>query len=172
MSTVAVSQTPDWMARTLRNGGALRMTTRPSLDAPGSRFQLDIPPSPSAIDTVLTACGMDLQDPRDAQMGWATLREELRNVEWERRPAPNYPLDAQQLHLREGFARLSCYANANGSLSDCRIESESTPGAGFGGAALASMRDARITPGSAAPLHGEDRRLLTFVVRFQMVGGG
>ena len=167
-ATVAVSQAPDWLARTLRRGGALRMTARAAADAQGSQYRLDIPPSPSAINEVLAACRMPLDDPRDADMASAFDRTLLEGVEWRQRPAPEFPQQAQTAGVREGSARLSCYVQADGRMADCRIESESTPGVGFGPSALASMRGARLKPGSAPPRPDGSPPLVSFMIRFRL----
>jgi TonB family protein len=167
-STVAVSQAPDWLARTLRHGGALRMTARASADAPGSQYRLDIPPSPNAINEVLAACRMPLEDARDADMASAFDRSLLRGVEWRQRPAPEFPQQAMTAGLRDGMARLSCYVQPDGGFADCRIESESTPGVGFGPSAMASMRRARLKPGSAPPRPDGSPPLVSFTILFRL----
>ncbi|NJC41695.1 TonB family protein [Brevundimonas alba] len=43
---------------------------------------------------------------------------------------------------------LECTARANGLVENCKVLGETHPGLGFGDAALALMRDARVEPGS------------------------
>ncbi|RZJ96939.1 MAG: TonB family protein [Brevundimonas sp.] len=167
-STVAVSQAPDWLARTLRHGGSLRMTARAALDAPGSQYRLDIPPSPNAINEVLEACRMPLEDPRDVDMASAFDRSLLEGLEWRQRPAPKFPQQAMIAGAREGMARLSCCVQPTGRVTDCRIESESTPGIGFGPSAMASMRGARLKPGSPSPHPDGSPPLVSFTIRFRL----
>ena len=42
---------------------------------------------------------------------------------------------------------LECTARANGKVENCQILGETHPGLGFGDAAVALMRDARVEPG-------------------------
>lgn len=42
---------------------------------------------------------------------------------------------------------LECTARANGRVENCQVLGETHPGLGFGDAALALMRDARVEPG-------------------------
>lgn len=166
-STVAVSQAPDWVARTLRNGGPLRITARAAVDAPGTRYRLDIPPSPNAINQVLEACQMPLEDPRDAQMADAFDRAMFGALEWQRRPVPEFPQQAIVAGINEGSARLSCFVQPDGTMANCRTESESTPGVGFGPSALASMRRARLKAGSPPPRPDGSSPLVSFMIRFR-----
>jgi TonB family protein len=42
---------------------------------------------------------------------------------------------------------LECTARADGRVEDCQVLDETHPGMGFGAAAIALMRDARVDPG-------------------------
>ena len=42
---------------------------------------------------------------------------------------------------------LECTARANGKVENCQVLGETHPGLGFGDAAVALMRDARVEPG-------------------------
>ncbi|HST92832.1 MAG TPA: TonB family protein, partial [Brevundimonas sp.] len=42
---------------------------------------------------------------------------------------------------------LECTARADGRVDGCRVLGETHPGMGFGEAAIALMRDARVDPG-------------------------
>lgn len=42
---------------------------------------------------------------------------------------------------------LECRARSNGRVEDCHVLAETHPGLGFGEAAIALMRDARVAPG-------------------------
>lgn len=42
---------------------------------------------------------------------------------------------------------LECTARSNGRVEDCHVLAETHPGLGFGEAAVALMRDARVAPG-------------------------
>ncbi|WP_439471886.1 TonB family protein [Brevundimonas sp.] len=65
---------------------------------------------------------------------------------WSRAPQPDFPERASSRGIESGRVTLNCLANANGSVSDCNIVSEDPAGAGFGQAALAAARRARLSP--------------------------
>jgi TonB family protein len=68
------------------------------------------------------------------------------NPSWSRAPAPDFPERAASQGILEGNVALSCNADASGSLSGCTINQEEPAGAGFGQAALAATRRARLSP--------------------------
>ena len=72
------------------------------------------------------------------------------NPDWELRPsgedlARDYPEEAMRRNL-EGRATISCTVTTYGDLSDCRVISETPPGAGFGEAALKLSEEFRMKP--------------------------
>lgn len=71
----------------------------------------------------------------------------ISNPSWARQPQPTYPDRALERGL-SGSADLSCTVNPNGSVSGCIIVSERPAGAGFGRAAMAAARSARLSPRS------------------------
>jgi len=70
----------------------------------------------------------------------------IRNPSWLRQPSIEYPERAQSRGIERGRVSLNCAVNPNGSMSDCQITSEEPSGAGFGQAALAGARRARVSP--------------------------
>ena len=70
----------------------------------------------------------------------------IRNPSWSRQPTVEYPERAQSRGIERGRVGVECLVNPNGSMSDCRITSEDPPGVGFGQAALAGARRARVSP--------------------------
>jgi TonB family protein len=73
------------------------------------------------------------------------------NPNWLRKPsgedmAHAYPERAQR-EERSGHAVISCKTNVGGYLTDCRVESESPAGYGFGAAALSMADEFKIAPG-------------------------
>lgn len=164
---IVASRFPAWHARMLRQGGSLRMLVRPAEDQPGREFRLDIPPSPGAIDTVLEACHKPLQEAGDAQMALIVDPAIAPELEWVRRPEPEYPQAALRAGVEQGSAQLLCRVLSNGRFSDCEVASEQPSGVGFGAAAVASMRGARLAPVSAVPPDGQTFRLTAPVLRFR-----
>ena len=61
---------------------------------------------------------------------------------------------------------LNCLVQPNGSMTDCRIESESPAGAGFGQAALSAARRGRVSPREVDGAATGAR--VTFTVRFRL----
>lgn len=49
--------------------------------------------------------------------------------------------------LSSVMVTLECTARTTGRVEDCRVLAETHPGLGFGDAAIALMRDARVAPG-------------------------
>ncbi|NJC40213.1 TonB family protein [Brevundimonas alba] len=85
---------------------------------------------------------------------------------WVRPPAPLYPALAQSRGIEQGDVRLRCEALASGDLGACEILSETPQGAGFGEAALAATRRARVRPYSIDGLPMDSK--MVFTVRFRM----
>ena len=65
---------------------------------------------------------------------------------WARQPAPLFPARAARQGIEAGQVSLLCQAFASGEIGDCEVLDESPADGGFAGAALASMRQARVTP--------------------------
>ena len=63
-----------------------------------------------------------------------------------RSPAAEFPERALSRGIERGRVSLDCLVNPNGSMTDCRVISEDPTGAGFGQAALAGARRARVSP--------------------------
>ena len=84
---------------------------------------------------------------------------------WSRQPAGEFPERALSRGIYSGTVVLSCTANPNGSLSGCSINSEDPSGAGFGQAALAGARRARLSPRTVDGAATGAR--VTFTTRFR-----
>lgn len=85
---------------------------------------------------------------------------------WARQPAPDYPARAARRGIEAGQVTLLCQTFASGEIGDCEVLHESPEDAGFATAALASMRQARVTPRrvDGSPEAGRIR----FTIRFQI----
>ena len=82
------------------------------------------------------------------------------NPSWERHPAPHFPQGgAENVNGAEVVA--NCAADAEGRVSDCRIESESPAGYGFGREVVASTSRARLATGRDAIPQGARIRFTT-----------
>lgn len=123
---------PGRLARLLRVGGDLDL--RLPAAAPGERrlrYRLPVPPSAASVDGVLSACSEPLTDEWD-------LRPRASNLDWARRPLPEYPQTAVAAGGPTGDVRVACIVPADGRLRDCRVVSETPAGVGFGQSALQS----------------------------------
>ncbi|CAN5316194.1 hypothetical protein BH10PSE2_BH10PSE2_30120 [soil metagenome] len=86
--------------------------------------------------------------------------EVITNPFWTVRPGGEYPQLAQDRGVESGAVQLECEGLASGQLGACEILSETPTGAGFGEAALAGTRQARLQPRSV------DGYQTDFTVRF------
>lgn len=146
--TGAFNHLPARFARRLREGGQLQIRVPGQRGAASVRYVLDLPPSATAVETVLTACGRPLEDRRDALLP-DMVREGVESVglQWVQRPRGEYPLSA---NLKWASVALTCIVQADGRLDDCIVESEHPGGYKFGEAAIRAARRGRVgaTPDS------------------------
>lgn len=153
---------PARLARQLRAGGELSVRLEPEDAADRSRlYRLPVPRSSSAVNTVLTACGAPLDEPRDL-----LARVPLNDLPtWLVQPVPEFPTAAMNSAGSSGSTvRLSCVISPDWGLTDCRVDADSNPGFGFGASAVRAAEQAKLAP----PADGTDTRgrLLRFTMRF------
>ena len=161
--TTAFNLLPARFARSLRLGGVLQVRARDE-NGRRMRYVMELPTSPSAIDQVLTSCGVPTIDPRDALLAAAgPITGSPTARDWTRRPRPNFPDGAR---VAWGTATLSCITAPAGDFGDCIVESEYPRGYGFGREALRSVTRARVTavPEEVGPL------ITVFTIRFRVEG--
>lgn len=85
---------------------------------------------------------------------------------WVRQPTPTYPVAPAAERAGQGEVVLNCASQPNGSLSDCRIVSETPKGAGFAQSAMEAATRARLAP---ATVNGEAaQRRVTFTTRYRL----
>lgn len=145
-----MSRRPATYIRGLAEGRSISLSVvRP--DAAPWIVDSPLPEDRGPIDAVLTACDTPLADPRDAleQASKASRGPERAPVSWSRQPTPNWPASTPQ-HIRQGSVVLTCITGQEGRLADCRAESESPLGAGFGREAVKAANAARLNPDSPA----------------------
>ena len=158
---------PAPLARRFRTGGDLQLRVAAHGDAPARRYVVSLPPSPAAIDRVLTTCGRPAVDPRDAlraseASAAPSTTADGSNPSWARLPRPEYPDRAVRAGL-SGMAVLSCMIEADGRTKECQVEVERPAGADFGREALLAARSARLTPRATGGF-------VTFTIRFNIPG--
>lgn len=133
--TGAFSDLPAPFARRLRDGGRLQIRVPATEGQPASRYVLDLPESPTAIEATLSACDRPLQNPHDREQD-GVVAESLAayNFRWERQPRPEFPTPAG---VEWATVAVSCVIlDEEGRVGDCIIESEHPAGYGFGNAAV------------------------------------
>lgn len=81
-----------------------------------------------------------------------------------------YPPQARKEHV-EGMVILNCQVTATGDLANCTILKESSPGAGFGQAALALVPKYRMNP-KASDGSSMEGATVALPVRFQITEEG
>lgn len=140
-----MSRRPAAFIRGLAEGQSVAM----SAPRPGASpwvLESFLPEDRAPIDAVLTACDTPLSDPRDAleQVWKASRGSEKPPVRWARQPTPNWPGGTAPQHIRQGSVVLTCITGEEGRLSDCRAESESPLGVGFGREAVKAANVARL----------------------------
>lgn len=152
---------PARLARQLRAGGDLDLRLDPEDPADRSRrYRLTVPASAAAVDAVLTACGQPLDEPRDllvrVNSGPETVWVDIGHVK--------FPDNAGAINAAPAAVRVSCVIADDWTLRDCRADTETAPGHGFGASAVAGITGARLGP----PADGTDLRgrLFRFTNRF------
>lgn len=164
-TSIALADAPARLARGLRKGGELNIVLpEGGENGRNLRYVMAVPESTAVLDGVLEECGRPLVDPHDALIpsGANSLPA---GINWRVRLRPEYPIGAA---YTGGLARLTCLTQPDGRLAECVVESEFPAGAGFGRAALESVRRGRVgivgDPEAPVPV-----ARTSFVVHFSMV---
>lgn len=151
---------PAAIAVQLQKGGRL------SLGIPDGertrRTAVDLPPSPSAIGRVFSACGLTGPSEGPEQPDG----ESLNGLRWRSVPQPTFP---SRTNAETGIAALSCTTDNAGAPRGCRVQSEFPEGGGFGRAAVVGAhRTGRVmlADGASGPVGG---RSIAFVVRYGLM---
>ena len=93
------------------------------------------------------------QEPRPAPPSAGA--QEAVEIDWVRRPMPEFPERAVRVRVREGEVRVRCTLTPAGRFADCEVTSESPARVGFGPAALSAIRGARFRPAAEGPQPGD-----------------
>lgn len=158
---IASPAEPERFARVLRAGAELDIRLEPV--ATGERpyrYRFPVPPSATSVDRVLSACSIPLVD------DWDLLPRGGAEVVWVRQPAPDFPELALHRGIESGSVRLGCIVAAGGTLDECRVQSESPAGVGFGSNAVRSAERARLgLPEDQGAAIG---KVISFTIRFRI----
>lgn len=162
-TTAAYSQRPARMARMARRGNGLAVRV-PATDWDQARvYQMALPGDPGGLDSVLGACGVPLDDPRDRLPIY--VRNDADPLGWAVQPAPVFPQGALDAGILSGRVTLSCLIGADARPQDCKVEMLSPSGRGFDTAALAAAASAQFDlPNDAASAVG---KLIVFQIAFR-----
>lgn len=156
------SPLPSLEARRWREGGEFRIEAADSTADGGKRvYEIDLPPSPSAINEVLSACGRPHADPHDAERAALPVSGLPAPLEWARRPPVQFPTGRT---YTRGYANVVCLTDQSGGLTDCRVETELPADGGFGEQALRGMSHGRVRAPAGADVGGRQ-----ISVRFNFV---
>ena len=155
----AISLVPAVYARALRAEGDFTVQVPARDGAPARRYILPIPAESSALDAVLEDCDVPLT--READL---TFDPSIPPVMWKTLPSPSWPHSAGGVN---GTVVLTCIGQPDGAVGECEIESEQPRVDGFGRAALAGMRSARLRVLPGGPT---EPRSFTFTMRFNLAG--
>ena len=162
-TTAAYSQRPARLARLARQGNGLAVRVPATDWDPARVYQMALPTESSGLDTVLAACGVPMDDPRDRQPTY--VRSDADPLGWTRQPAPAFPRGAQEQGILSGRVTLSCVIGADARPQDCRVEMQSPVGLGFGRAALDAAAAAQFDlPDDTASAVG---KLIVFQIAFR-----
>lgn len=141
-ASTAFSRYPAGLARRLQEGGVMNILVPGGAeDGRNLRYVLELPESPSAMETVLNTCGRELKDPRDDEVEALGPDGLPYRIKWARQPTIQYPTG--RTYVR-GFVTVSCMTLPDGRLEECVLESEQPEDGGFGEAVLRAARNGRL----------------------------
>lgn len=161
---VAFSRLPAPFARRLAVGGKLQIAIPGTDGQRGTRYVMDLPPSPTTLERTLTACGRSLVDPRDTSLDRDAPDGLSGDLDWTLRPRIELPDSVRGRYLSRATVTTSCLVAETGALTDCVIESEHPGGFGHGREVVRSLRTARVR--SLAPELALGGQFVTFTVNF------
>lgn len=162
--TIAFSRLPAPFARRLAVGGQLQIAVPGTGGQRGTRYVMDLPPSPETLERTLSACGRSLIDPRDANLDRDAPDGLSAGLDWALRPRIELPDSVRGRYVTHATVTVSCSVAATGALTDCVIESEHPGGYGHGREVVRALRSGRVrSPTPDIALGGQ---LVIFTVRF------
>lgn len=161
--TFAFSRLPAPFARRLAGGGRLQIGIPGADGQRGTRYVMELPPSPATLERTLTACGRSLIDPRDTILGRDAPDGLSAGLTWALQPRLSVPDSVRGRYVTQASVTVSCSVAETGALTDCIIESEHPGGYGYGREVVRSLRSARVRSTTEAGLGGQ---LVNFTVRF------
>lgn len=162
--TIAFSRLPTPFARRLAVGGQLQISVPGTGGERGTRYVMDLPPSPAALESTLTACDRSLVDTRDRHLDRDAPDGLSPGLEWAIFPRLELPDSVRGRYVTRASVTVSCVVTVAGALTDCLIESEHPGGFGYGREVFRALRSARVRSSTGAT-GGE---LVNFTANFRM----
>lgn len=162
--TIAFSRLPAPFARRLAVGGQFQISVPGTGGQRGTRYVMDLPPSPETLERTLSACGRPLIDPRDANLDRDAPDGLSAGLDWALRPRIESPDSVQGRYVTHASVTVSCLVAGTGALTDCVIESEHPGGYGHGREVVRALRSGRVR--SLTPDITLGGQLVIFTVRF------
>jgi len=162
--TIAFSRLPAPFARRLAVGGRLQIAIPGTGGQRGTRYVMELPPSPTTLERTLTACDRSLVDPRDANLDRDAPDGLSAGLDWALRPRLELPDSVRGRYVTHASVTVSCLVAGTGTLTDCVIESEHPGGYGYGREVVRSLRTGRVR--SLTPDITLGGQLVIFTVRF------
>lgn len=144
----AFSRVPVRFARLLARGGQLSLRVpaqiKGSTTRPPTRYVLDLPPSVSAVEQTLVACGKSMTDLR-----YDSLEDEggtglPQGLIWSQEPKIRFPSTNGPTLSTVGYVTVTCGVSAALRPENCLIESEYPAGFHFGRAVMRSVEQAQL----------------------------
>ncbi|MDQ3124720.1 MAG: hypothetical protein M3Q74_03865 [Pseudomonadota bacterium] len=163
-ATIAFSRLPAPFARRLAVGGRLQIAIPGTGGQRGTRYVMELPPSPTTLERTLTACGRSLVDPRDNDLDRDAPDGLSAGLDWALRPRLELPDSVRGRYVTHASVTVSCLVAGTGALTDCVIESEHPGGYGYGREVVRSLRSGRVR--SLTPDITLGGQLVIFTVRF------
>lgn len=158
---------PAMLMRAMLTGQELTLRVM-SPGGPATRIVLRLPEDRSGLETVFEECGLPRVDTRDGALDLsARPTEESPDtpsrpiLTWKTMPRAGFPELAINRGVDEGLVVVSCIAQPDGLLRDCRSDYAAPAGYGFDGIAMAAMRNARLEPRD-----DPEDRAISFTMRF------
>ena len=161
---IAFSRLPAPFARRLAVGGKLQIAIPGTDGQRGTRYVMELPPSPTTLERTLTACGRSLVDPRDTNLDRDAPDGLSEGLDWAMRPRIELPDSVRGRYVTRATVTTSCVVAETGALTDCLIESEHPGGFGHGREVVRSLRTARVR--SLTPEISLGGQMVTFTVNF------
>jgi hypothetical protein len=143
--SVVLAPAPSIYARHLRSSESFSIRVPAEADRRAQRYELTLPRDHTALDAVMTACGVALENAADAIYDPRPL-----DVVWAIPPRITPPPNLPSANYAE--ALIQCSVDRRGRPKDCTLLDENPPRSGFGRHALRMVPSGRVERIDGAPV--------------------